>query len=142
MCCSRIFLFYVSHRPSVTNNFVAVTTFVFLVVARGDTEGNQTAAEYATNETEHKAQNPCEGALHLIHMRETVVSTKLTSYSNGMVRPVGVRVGASMEFLFNNDILLLNLMHHRLTWDHHHLLTLVMNLLILNRLSRCRHHWL
>ena len=74
------------------------------------------------------------------------MSTELAGDTNGVFWPLGMWVGGVVVGLvgFDDHNVLLTL-HHRLDWGHHHWLALILNLLILHRLSRSSrsyHNWL
>ena len=48
----------VSHGLPEADDFVAVSALMLLIVACGDAEGDQAAAEGTSNEAEHEAQDP------------------------------------------------------------------------------------
>ena len=111
---------------------MAVSASVLLIVARGDAEWDQAAAEPAANEAENEAEDPAKRALLLVHVRHTGVSAVLALHGHGMVGPVARWVGAAhLRTTLNNYNLStglsshwLALGHHWLTWGHHHRLGL------------------
>ena len=127
-----------SHGLSVADDFVAVSTFVFLIVTPRDAEGDKAAAEPATNEAEYKTQNPCQSALLLIDVSVTSMSTELAGDTHGVFWPMGMWVGTVIVvgLVGFNDHNVLLTRHHRLAWGHHNWLSLIRSLLILHRLSR------
>ena len=87
---------------------------MLLIVTSRDAEGNQAAAEPATDEAKHEAEDPAERALLLINVGHASVAAVLALDSDGVIWPVARRVGASVS-LHHDD----GLRHHRLAWCHH-----------------------
>ena len=50
-----------------SNNFVAVSALMLLIVASGDAEGDQAATEPAAYEAEHEAEDPSESAFIFVN---------------------------------------------------------------------------
>ena len=125
----------------MSNDFLAVGASVLLIVACGDAERNQAAAEPAANEAEYKAKDPTKGTFVLSHVCHASLSAVLALNSHGMVWPVIDRERTSM-LTCCYDHSCLRLLHHGLTRHgllHHGLTGLTGHRLTGHRLTS---HWL
>ena len=120
----------------MTDNFMAMGAGVFLIVASGNAEGDEAAAQPAADEAEDQAENPTESALVLVNVGHTSVTAVLALDRDGVVRPVASREGAGRST--NDSDYSLRLRHHGLTWLLHHGLAWLLH----HWLSWLLHHWL
>ena len=118
---------------------------MLLIIAGGNAEGDQAAAEPASNEAEHETEDPAQGALLLVHVCHTGLIAVLARDSNRMVWPAVDWV----ETCFYHNHLSLRLYHHdSLPWSLHHHRLSHRSVLRLAHLSRGVHwlrlgeHWL
>ena len=100
----------------MSNDFLAVSAGVLLVVAGGNAERNQAAAEPAADEAENEAKDPAECALLLRHLRHAGLAAVLALHCYGMVGPVVDGVRASATRHLGDDHSLGLLVDHGLSW--------------------------
>ena len=114
-----------SHRLAQSDDFLAVSAGVHLVVASWDTEGDAAAAQPQADQAHDQEKNPSECALCLVDVSHAEVATELTLDRDWVVRPVAVWV-SSNYLLLDDNLLLLGLITLRHTSWHglllHHLL--------------------
>ena len=91
---------------------------MLLIIAGGDAEWNQAAAEPASDETKNEAEDPAKSAFLLIHMSHASVTAVLALDCNWMVWPVARGIcTATVGTALNNDNLSTGLSHHWLAWN-------------------------
>ena len=107
-----------SHRFAHSDDLVAVGAGVLLVIAGGDAEWNQAAAEPASDETKNEAEDPAKSAFLLIHVSHASVTAVLALDCDWMVWPVARRIcTATLGTALDNDNLSTWLSHHWLAWN-------------------------
>ena len=94
---------HASHGFMMSNDFLAVSAGVLLVVAGGNAERNQAASEPAADEAENETEDPAERALLLGHVRHTGLSAVLALNCHGVVGPVVDGEGASAARHLGDD---------------------------------------
>ena len=98
---------------------------VLLIVASWDAEGDQAAAEPASDEAENQAKDPSESTLLLIHVSHAGVTAMLALNSDGVVWPMArwIRTSHVSLLIDDNNLGAWLLHHHGLTGLCHHWLS-------------------
>ena len=120
---------------------MAVSAGVLLIIARGNAEGDQAAAEPAADKAENETEDPSQGALILTHLGHAGMTAVLASHSDWVVWPMAFGEGTAIVAAIDDDCCrgggLLH--HHRLSWLLHHWLTWLLHH---HGLSGLHHHGL
>ena len=105
-----------SHRFMMSNDFLAVSASVFLIIAGGNTEWNQAAAQPAADKAQNEAKDPTKSAFLLSDVSHACLSAMLALNSHWVVWPMVNWESTRTTWHLLDDDCLLRLSRHGLSW--------------------------